>query len=69
MSDCAKMIAEAERLWQNQRFDEADRLYADVLKIDPRHGGALFQRSRLAVMQGRLPDARAMLEGISDDGA
>lgn len=64
MTDLARLIAEAERLCQGQRFDDADRLYAEVLKLDARHVEALLQRSRLAVMQGRLSDAKAMLESI-----
>lgn len=48
----------------SRRFDEADRLYADVLDVEPCNVDALFQRSRLAAMQGRMADARAMLERI-----
>lgn len=64
MADIASMVEQADRLCQDQRFGEADRLYADVLAIEPRHTGALFQRARLAAMQGRLPEARSMLEAI-----
>lgn len=64
MADIASMIDRADRLCQSQRFGEADRLYADVLKADPRHTGALLQRARLAVGEGRLADARSLLEAI-----
>ena len=64
MPGIAEMLAEAQSLLKLQRFAEADRLYAGVLEIEPQHADALLQRSRLAVMQGRLSDARAMLEGI-----
>ena len=64
MPGIAEMLAEAQSLLKLQRFAEADRLYAGVLEIEPQHADALLQRSRLAVMQGRLSDARAMLECI-----
>lgn len=64
MQGIAELLAEAQSLLKLQRFAEADRLYAAVLEIEPQHADALLQRSRLAVMNGRLPDARAMLEKI-----
>lgn len=64
MADIVEIIAEAQRLSLERRFDEADRLYEGVLKSDPRHGEALLQHARLAVMGGRLVDAKRMLETI-----
>ena len=55
-------IARAMSALNSQHPAEAQRIAGDVLKADPRHARALYVFGGALLMQGRVPDAIAVLE-------
>jgi len=66
---------EGERLWKEGRREErqgllerAEALYRQALERDSRHPGARLGLARAAVRQGRLEEARRLLEDLDPQG-
>lgn len=59
--DPATAVAEAVRLHENGRLDEADALYAAILETAPRHADALHLRGLVACQTGRFDDAVGLI--------
>lgn len=64
MSDAEKLCAEAVRLHQAGRLDEAERLYAQLLAAEPAHFTARHLLGVLRHQQGRSEDALALLAAL-----
>jgi protein O-GlcNAc transferase len=57
-----KVFEVALRRQRGGRFDEAERLYREVLRHDPNHREALVQLGDLLLQSGRIPSAVQLLE-------
>jgi len=56
------ILQNAWRLHQAGQFDQAARLYNEVLRANPRHLGALQMLGYLHFQRGELADADRMME-------
>jgi lysophospholipase L1-like esterase len=52
----------ASRAWKSGDVVGAERLFADLESIDPHHALTFYLQGRAALAQGRVPEARALLE-------
>jgi len=66
-SEADRLAAQAEAAEQAGRTDEADRLFAQALQLDPNHRTAALGRGRLAAARGDLESARAFLAPLRPD--
>jgi putative thioredoxin len=61
------LVAQAEQAEQSGRTDEADRLFAQALELDPNHRQAALGRGRLAASHGDAEAARNFLAPLRPD--
>src|SRR5438445_7922263 len=66
-SEADDLAAQAERAEQAGRTDEADRLFARALELDPNHRAAALGRGSLAAARGDVDAARELLAPLRPD--
>jgi predicted O-linked N-acetylglucosamine transferase (SPINDLY family) len=62
MKQSETKLREATRLHQSGRFEEAGRLYQDIISTEPRNFDALHQLGIVHYQQGRHQEAQSLLE-------
>jgi putative thioredoxin len=64
-SEADKLFAIAERTAQGGKGTEAEKLYAEVLRLDPNHSGAHFALARFYIGNRQPDQAREHIESVS----